>query len=192
MDKKCQYTSEEIEAQFHDVLLPSPTKQAHGHNSAHGTFMMWPASDDECDGEGDAVRTTNASLMTRLSIFARGAQPLYPPFIYTKSDIDALRGNIGRVIAVFRQIPKMYKMYTFERYVRIVTVDVVSARSNALKSFIFKKIKAGGLRRERTAEEWAATFEVDWYKVSLVPFDECEINPMEVKDVRSFLEGLQG
>jgi hypothetical protein len=83
-------------------------------------------------------------------------------------------------------------VYTFERYVRIVTVDVVSARSNALKSFIFKKIKAGGLRRERTAEEWAATFEVDWHKVSLVPFDECEINPMEVKDVRSFLEGLQG
>jgi hypothetical protein len=83
-------------------------------------------------------------------------------------------------------------MYTFEQYVRIVAVDVIPARSNALETFISKKIRAGGLRRERTAEEWAATFEVDWYKVSLIPFDECEINPMEVTDVRGFLEGLQG
>ena len=86
----------------------------------------------------------------------------------------------------------MYKKYVFERCVRIVAVNVVPARPNAMRNFIFTKIKARGLRRERTAEEWEATFDVDWYKGSLVPFDrECEVNPKEAKHVRRFLKGLQ-
>jgi len=90
----------------------------------------------------------------------KGAQPLVPRYINTRSDVQILGASVGRVVPVLRQIPETGNAYTFEQYVKIVAVEIVPARSDKLKSFIVKKVKAGGLRRERAEEQWAAAFDV--------------------------------
>jgi hypothetical protein len=189
---KFHYSTEELDAHFQDIVLPSRGSaqgQRRSLSSAQGTFNIWTAISDKCDG--NATDENIFPPISRMTIFSR-AQPLFPPFIYTRSDPKILGENVGRVFPVFPQIPRSRNLYIFDRYVKIVAVDTVQARSDELKSFICKKIKSGGMSRERTKEQWEGTFEVDWHRVSLIPFDmEREINPMHVNDLAGFVEGLQ-
>jgi hypothetical protein len=44
-------------------------------------------------------------ILSRATIFeVNSAQPRYPPYIFTRSDAETLKFNIGRIIPVFRHI----------------------------------------------------------------------------------------
>jgi len=131
-------------------------------------------------------------ILSRATIFeVNSAQPLYPPYIFTRSDAETLTFNVGRVIAVFRHITTDWgRRFVSDGYARITSVDVVPARSDELKEFIMMKIEEGGMQKERTRDEWDEVFGVNWVKVTLNKVDTEVGDPMEIQDIRTILETL--
>ena len=63
-------------------------------------------------------------VLSRLTIFARAAQPLYPPYVYTRSERTTLSKNIG---SVFHQIPRSRGKFTCNICVRVIAVEIIPA-----------------------------------------------------------------
>jgi hypothetical protein len=181
---KPEYSIDDLDAHFADTVVPS-----HGAASLRtgpGTLHYWTSSEESTDEEGDETGS-----ISRLHIFNRAAQPLYPPYIFTRSHLEILTKNINRIIPVFRRVGYHGAgKHIWDGYVKIVSVDVVPAKSPELTSFIAAKVKAGGLRTERTKEQWEETFGVDWYKVKLVSIKTSMGDPMDIKDIHKALEDI--
>jgi hypothetical protein len=189
--KRFSYSICELDRRFQDAVLLSRSRNR-APNSIHpGTFNVWHSADTSPDG-GDPGQQSAAASISRITLF-RGTQPLCPPYIYTRSTLEVLRANVGRVVPLFPQSTRGACAYTFERWVKIVAVDIIPEGSEELKGFVLKKVNAGGYPKERTQMQWKATFTGDWYKVTVISFDmKEEINPMEAQDARALIEGLQG
>lgn len=187
---KFGYSDSELNIHFQDAVLPSSGGNRPPDSIHPGTFNFWHNLNTNPDGDDPGQHPP--ATISRMSIFSKGAQPLFPPYIYTRSRLEVLRANVGRVVPLFRPIPRTNNRFSFERWVKIVAVDILPEGSEELKSFVVKKVKAGGYAKERTQEQWEATFTGDWYKVAVISFDTKEkINPMEVQDVRALIEGFQ-
>jgi hypothetical protein len=204
-------SSEEIDDHFKDDILPSPSKLGKGKTTT-ATFHMWSVHDDPVPpevslmdlnptvsnpdtaaDETNLAETSTRSVISRITIFDRAAQPLYPPDIYTRSDASTLRQSIGRTVPVFHRCPyvryQKAPTYRFEEYVKIVSVDVIPAKSEELTRFIARKVAVGGLRKERTKEQWEDTFGSGWCKVTVEAVKDCKIgDPMEA-NVREMAQG---
>src|SRR5208282_2100744 len=116
---------------FSDYPLPSASKP-HLRTTSPATFNVWyiesdPATLVDTD-ETDA--SPAEGVLSRLTIFARASQPLYPPYVYTRSEHTILSKNVGRVIPVFRQIPRSCGIFTWDGYVRIMAVEIIPAKSD--------------------------------------------------------------
>jgi hypothetical protein len=207
-----EYSSEEIDDHFKDDILPSPSRSLGKAKATNATFHIWTVHDhpspseldlmdlnptlsdpDTARNDDNLAETSTRKVISRITIFDKAAQPLYPPDIYTRSDASTLRQNIGRTIPVFRRQPYIKHKapkYSFEEYVTIVSVDVIPAKSEELTTFIAKKVAVGGLRKERTKEQWEDTFGSGWSKVTVETVQDCEIgDPVEVPNVREMVQG---
>jgi hypothetical protein len=190
------YQAEDVQVHFGDSPLASakPKKSQKSFRATGATFHTWPLQSDstsELNLMDEDVPAT-PKLLSRATIFeANWAQPLYPPYIFTRSDAETLTFNIGRVISVFRQIKTdCGKKYISDGYARITAVDVIPARSDQLKEFIIVKIEDGGMQKERTRKEWDEVFGVNWFKVTLTRLHTELGDPMEIQEIRSTLEEL--
>ena len=72
----------------------------------------------------------------------------------------------------------------FEGYVKVVSVEIVESKSDELKRFIERKVRVGGLREERTKEQWEGTFGEDWFKVRLESLKSDIGDPMGFEEVK--------
>lgn len=61
-------------------------------------------------------------------------------------------------------------------------------KSDELRMFLERKVQIGGLRSERTEEQWEGTFGEDWYKVCLEEVASGLGDPMGLEDVREVFE----
>lgn len=140
----------------------------------------------------DIPATDPIPILSRLTVFAKSAQPFYPPFIYTPSDPTVLTYNIGRIIPVFRAMG-CSRMGTFrwDGYVKIMDMEIVPGGSDELKSFISEKVQMGGLQKERTKEQWEKTFSSSWSKVTLERVVTGIGDPMEIIDIRRVIDSLR-
>ena len=76
----------------------------------------------------------------------------------------------------------------FDGYVRVVRVEIVEGNSAELRRFVERKVQIGGLREERTKEQWESTFGEDWYKVRLETVESDIGDPMGIEDMREVFE----
>jgi hypothetical protein len=196
------YTSIEIDRHFQDSVVPSKG-QAKNRSPGGGTFHQWavtsnltitlPSSDlIDLDPTSSAPPPSKevllgAHIISRVTIFDHAAQPMYPPYIFTRSEPATLASNVGRIIPLFRQVPHDRNKHVADGYVKIIAIDIVPARSDELTEFVEKKIAAGGLRRERTKEQWDETVGTDWWKVTLRPVEVGMGDPMKISDIRGAL-----
>ena len=189
-DKSRAYTAEALDLHFADSILPSSPK-ANLRITSPGTFNVWQNWDESTPTQisADVADPVNF-LLSRVTIFARGAQPWYPPFIYTRSESDTLTRNIGRPIPIFRQIPFARGEFTWDGYVKVISVEIIAARSDDLRALIAMKVQQGGLRKERTKEQWEETFGENWCKVTLEPVDIEIGDPMAVANIRTAIASL--
>lgn len=197
MNNERYYRAEDIQAHFDDSPLASSKTNKSPRplfRSTNATFHTWPMQSDrtpELNLMDEAVPAT-PKLLSRATVFeANSAQPLYPPYIYTRSDPEILRFNIGRVIPVFRHIKTDHgRRCISDGYSRITAVDLVPAKSDELKEFIVMKIEEGGMQKKRTRKEWEKVFGVNWYKVTLTSLNTELGDPMQIEDIRNTLEAL--
>ena len=201
------YTAEELDKHFRDCILPSTSQQSHSKSSP-ATFNIWKiepiqpntfANVHLMDIDIDEAATTNPipvehQVLSRLTIFAKSAQPLYPPIVYTRSEAAVLNNNIGTVIPIFLTNERTgWGTYRWDGYVKIVAVEIIPGRSDELRNFIAKKVQYGGLQKERTKEQWEETFGSDWCKVTVAREVVTEIgDPMDIADIRDALNSLMG
>jgi hypothetical protein len=190
-NKGHSYSAEEIDVHFRDSIIPSSSK-THLRTTSPATFNVWNIESDPATLID--IDETNASpansILSRLTIFAYAAQPLYPPYVYTRSEHTILSKNVGRVIPIFRQIPQSRRKFIWDGYVRVVAMEIIPAKSDDLKAFITRKIAQGGLQNERTKEQWEETFGADWCRVTLA-FVNPEIgDPMDLTNIRSVIDAL--
>ena len=94
------------------TIIPS-IRQSHSPGN-RGTFNIGPIFGKKDDGHELDDEQRNVATISRSTIVENGAQPLFPPSIHTPSDVQILSVNVGRVVLVFRQIPKAENAYTFE------------------------------------------------------------------------------
>jgi hypothetical protein len=189
-----------INAHFGDIPLPSAGNAVvRPRNTGTATFHTWIV-----EAESSSSSTSNLinfeptdptaeppkSIISRVTVFDHAAQPMYPPYIFTRSDYSTLSANIGRIVPLFRQLPRTKNQFVSRGYHKIVTVEVISSQSDELKNFIEMKVRAGGLKKERTKEQWQDTFGTDWVKVTLRPVEIGISDPMGVPDIRAALEDL--
>ena len=174
-NKGHSYSAEEIDVHFGDSILPSSSKPSL-RTTGPATFNVWNIESDASPAD---------YVLSRLTIFAYAAQPLYPPYVYTRSDQTILSKNVGRVIPVFRQFPQSRGKFYSDGYVRIMTVEIIPAKSDDLKTFITRKVAQGGLPKERTKEQWEDTFGADWCRVTLALVNTEMGDPMDLSDIRS-------
>src|SRR5271168_3999475 len=96
------YSAREINIHFKDIAVPSDHQYREVSPRDVATFFFWPFSEEDQSGkEEDQPHdgpSGTISLISRLTIFNRGAQPSYPPYIYTRSDQSVLHRNLGRQI----------------------------------------------------------------------------------------------
>src|SRR5271154_1233086 len=190
------YQTEDIQVHFGDTPLASskPKKSQKPSRANNATFHVWPSDSDsplQLNLMDEDIPPT-PKILSRATIFeVNSAQPLYPPYIFTRSDEETLTFNIGRVIPVFRHITTDWgRRFVSDGYVRITAVDVVPGRSDELKEFILMKIEEGGMPKEKTRKEWEEVFGGNWFKVTLNKVDTEVGHPMEIQDIRTTLEAL--
>jgi hypothetical protein len=200
------YTAEELDKHFGDCILPSTSQQSHSKSSP-ATFNIWKiepiqqntsANVHLMDVDINDAATTDPipvdhQVLSRLTIFSKSAQPLYPPAVYTRSEATILSNNIGRIIPVFHTNgPTGWGTYRWDGYVKIVAMEVIPGRSDELRNFISKKVQYGGLKKERTKEQWEETFGSDWCKVTIACVVTQIGNPMDIANIRDALNSLMG
>jgi len=178
------YSAREINIHFKDIAVPSDHQYRDAASREVATFFGWPFAKEDHSGTEQAEPndgpSKQISLISRMTIFQRGAQPMYPPDIYTRSDPDVLHRNLGRQIPVYKQLEYPNSRYfRFTGYVKLVAIERIEANSDALKRFIGQKVKAGGLANERTREQWEEIFGTAWTKLSTRPVTNNELgDPM--------------
>ena len=72
----------------------------------------------------------------------------------------------------------------------MISVEIIAARSDDLRALIAMKVQQGGLRKERTKEQWEETFGENWCKVTLEPVDIEIGDPMAVANIRTAIASL--
>jgi hypothetical protein len=202
------YKTESINIHFGDTVLPSIGKQVKSGGKAPrttgtATFHIWTiesdgistdtstTSTDLIDLEAASANKNSQCVISRVTFFDRAAQPMYPPYIFTRSEHSTLTANVGRIVPLFHQVPQRRNQFVNQGYVKIIAVDVVSAGSEELKDFIERKVAVGGLKKKRTKEQWQDTLSTDWFKVTLRPMEMGIGDPMDVVDIRETLESLE-
>lgn len=190
------HTAATIDDHFADTPLPSASKSK-TRKSTTSTFHIWTVDTDPCipnliDLESTSHDPTNTlqSIISRVTVFERSAQPMYPPYIYTRSDHTILTANIGRIIPLFRESIRRNN-FTWGGYVKIINVDSIPVDSKELKVFIQMKIDSGGLKKERTKEQWQDTFSIDWCKVTLRHVEVGMGDPVNIADIQGALQALE-
>jgi hypothetical protein len=102
------YQTEDIQVHFGDTPLASskPKKSQKPSCANNATFHVWSThSDSPPDNLMDEEIPPSPKILSRATIFeVNSAQPRYPPYIFTRSDAETLKFNIGRIIPVFRHI----------------------------------------------------------------------------------------
>jgi hypothetical protein len=190
-----------INAHFGDIPLPSAGKPiARPRNTGTATFHTWTIEPDSSSTtpfdlinleSTDPTTEPPKSIISRVTVFDHAAQPSYPPYIYTRSEYATLSANIGRIVPLFRQVPRTKNQFVSRGYLKIVATGVISSQSEELKNFIEMKVQAGGLKKERTKEQWQDTFSTDWVKVTLRPVEIGMSDPMGVPDIRTTMNDLE-
>jgi hypothetical protein len=128
-----KYTADELAVHFADSVISSTssTKSFPPKTTGAATFHIWK-SDTKCSPEVNLIDVDIATMeavkpdmVSRITIFDRAAQPLYPPSIYTRSDHGTLTSNIGKIIPIFRRVPRQRDLFAWDGYVKIISVDIV-------------------------------------------------------------------